>query len=156
MVFTCVLSSLTADRRQCKGDKQVVDVPISSVYELHQPEVQHRVSVTLCACERKHDIIDFATDTMAMCILFPPICKGLTWIPGAAMKMTTFQVTRSFLPAARCAPASLLPDTAAFPVEQSEPSLWDSCNSLTSNLFPPDLVHMPEVSSPEPSSKLPR
>eukprot|EP00066_Takifugu_rubripes_P012733 XP_011601999.1 PREDICTED: caspase recruitment domain-containing protein 10 isoform X1 [Takifugu rubripes] len=41
------------------------------------------------------------------------------------------------------------------PVEQSDPSLWDSCNSLTSHLFPPDLVHMPMVSSPLPTSKGP-
>lgn len=56
-----------------------------------------------------------------------------------------------------CAPVSLLPETpVVFPVEQSDPSLWDSCNSLTSHLFPPDLVHMPVVSSPQPPSKGPR
>ncbi|XP_065820936.1 caspase recruitment domain-containing protein 10 isoform X1 [Labrus bergylta] len=35
--------------------------------------------------------------------------------------------------------------------EQSESSLWDSCASLHSHLFPPDLVHLPEVSTQEPS-----
>ncbi|KAM6966639.1 LOW QUALITY PROTEIN: caspase recruitment domain-containing protein 10 [Tautogolabrus adspersus] len=35
--------------------------------------------------------------------------------------------------------------------EQSEPSLWDSCASLHSHLFPPDLVNLPAVSSQQPS-----
>ncbi|CAF91731.1 unnamed protein product, partial [Tetraodon nigroviridis] len=80
--------------------------------------------------------------------------EGLTWIPGAVMKMTTFQVMFlcAVLRAAGCARIHL---TVVFPVEQSEPSLWDSCNSLNSDLFPPDLVHMPQVSSPGPTSKDP-
>ncbi|XP_041633854.1 caspase recruitment domain-containing protein 11 [Cheilinus undulatus] len=36
--------------------------------------------------------------------------------------------------------------------EQSEPSLWDSCASLHSHLFPPDLVNLPAVHSQHPSS----
>ncbi|XP_035510296.1 caspase recruitment domain-containing protein 10 [Morone saxatilis] len=35
--------------------------------------------------------------------------------------------------------------------EPSEPSLWDSCNSLHSHLFPPDLVNLPVVSSHQPN-----
>lgn len=72
------------------------------------------------------------------------------------MRMITFQVKLVFLQVARGAAASLLPDTVASSVEQSEPSLWDSCNSLNSHLFPPDLVYIPEVSSPElPTSTVP-
>ncbi|XP_023144470.2 caspase recruitment domain-containing protein 11 [Amphiprion ocellaris] len=44
--------------------------------------------------------------------------------------------------------------------EQSEPSLWDSCASLHSHLFPPDLVNLPTVPShnatPSVSSNPPR
>ncbi|XP_042361802.1 caspase recruitment domain-containing protein 10 isoform X2 [Plectropomus leopardus] len=40
--------------------------------------------------------------------------------------------------------------------EQSEPSLWDSCNSLHSHLFPPDLVNLPAVSSHQPNPSVPR
>ncbi|XP_034566840.1 caspase recruitment domain-containing protein 10-like [Notolabrus celidotus] len=40
--------------------------------------------------------------------------------------------------------------------EQSEPSLWDSCTSLHSHLFPPDLVHLPAVSSQQPYPSVPR
>ncbi|XP_068605881.1 caspase recruitment domain-containing protein 10 [Brachionichthys hirsutus] len=40
--------------------------------------------------------------------------------------------------------------------EQSETSLWDSCNSLHSRLFPPDLVDIPGVSSQQPHPKVPR
>ncbi|TDH02630.1 hypothetical protein EPR50_G00154450 [Perca flavescens] len=40
--------------------------------------------------------------------------------------------------------------------EQSEPSLWDSCNSLHSHLFPPDLVNLPAVSPHQPSPGIPR
>ncbi|XP_070703781.1 caspase recruitment domain-containing protein 10 [Pempheris klunzingeri] len=36
--------------------------------------------------------------------------------------------------------------------EQSDPSLWDSCTSLYSHLFPPDLVNLPAVSSHQPNS----
>ncbi|XP_073350111.1 caspase recruitment domain-containing protein 10 [Pagrus major] len=40
--------------------------------------------------------------------------------------------------------------------EQSEPSSWDSCNSLHSHLFPPDLVNLPAVSSNQPNPNVPR
>ncbi|CAJ1075828.1 caspase recruitment domain-containing protein 10-like [Xyrichtys novacula] len=40
--------------------------------------------------------------------------------------------------------------------EQSEPSLWDSCASLHSHLFPPDLVNLPAVSSQQPYPNVPR
>ncbi|KAM9346537.1 caspase recruitment domain-containing protein 10 [Symphorus nematophorus] len=40
--------------------------------------------------------------------------------------------------------------------EQSEPSLWDSCNSLHSHLFPPDLVNLSAVSSHQPDPSVPR
>ncbi|XP_029293657.1 caspase recruitment domain-containing protein 10 [Cottoperca gobio] len=40
--------------------------------------------------------------------------------------------------------------------EQSEPSLWDSRNSLHSHLFPPDLVKLPAVSSHQPNLSAPR
>ncbi|XP_041813022.1 caspase recruitment domain-containing protein 10 isoform X2 [Chelmon rostratus] len=40
--------------------------------------------------------------------------------------------------------------------EQSETSLWDSCNSLHSHLFPPDLVNLPAVSSHQPNPSAPR
>ena len=40
--------------------------------------------------------------------------------------------------------------------EQSEQSLWDSCNSLHSHLFPPDLVNLPAVSSNQPNADVPR
>ncbi|XP_078126716.1 caspase recruitment domain-containing protein 10 isoform X3 [Sander vitreus] len=40
--------------------------------------------------------------------------------------------------------------------EQSEPSLWDSCNSLHSHLFPPDLVNLPAVSPHQPNPSAPR
>ncbi|XP_044036653.1 caspase recruitment domain-containing protein 10 isoform X2 [Siniperca chuatsi] len=40
--------------------------------------------------------------------------------------------------------------------EQSEPSLWDSWNSLHSHLFPPDLVNLPAVSSHQPNPSVPR
>ncbi|XP_069005607.1 caspase recruitment domain-containing protein 10 [Embiotoca jacksoni] len=36
--------------------------------------------------------------------------------------------------------------------EQSEPSLWDSWNSLHSHPFPPDLVNLPNVTSHQPSA----
>ncbi|XP_070779383.1 caspase recruitment domain-containing protein 10 isoform X2 [Enoplosus armatus] len=39
--------------------------------------------------------------------------------------------------------------------EQSEPSLWDSWNSLHSHLFPPDLVNLPAVSSHQPNTSVP-
>ncbi|XP_058509366.1 caspase recruitment domain-containing protein 10 [Solea solea] len=39
---------------------------------------------------------------------------------------------------------------------QTEPSLWDSWNSLHSHLFPPDLVNLPSVSSHLPSPSSPR
>ncbi|XP_076608992.1 caspase recruitment domain-containing protein 10 [Chaetodon auriga] len=42
------------------------------------------------------------------------------------------------------------------PGEQSEPSLWDSWNSLHSHLFPPDLVNLPAVSSHQPDPSIPR
>ncbi|KAM3864409.1 caspase recruitment domain-containing protein 10 [Diretmus argenteus] len=35
--------------------------------------------------------------------------------------------------------------------EQSEPSLWDSCSSLHSHLFPPDLVNLPPVPPHKPN-----
>lgn len=41
----CVFTSLHPDRRQWKRNKQVVHIPISSLYELHQPSIQHRVSL---------------------------------------------------------------------------------------------------------------
>ncbi|CAN9505167.1 unnamed protein product [Ophioblennius macclurei] len=37
------------------------------------------------------------------------------------------------------------------PVEQVDPSLWDSWNSVHSHLFPPDLVKLPAVSSQQPN-----
>nr|XP_046271268.1 caspase recruitment domain-containing protein 11 isoform X2 [Scatophagus argus] len=40
--------------------------------------------------------------------------------------------------------------------EHSETSLWDSCNSLHSHLFPPDLVNLPAVSSHQLHPRLPR
>ncbi|XP_060946543.1 caspase recruitment domain-containing protein 10 isoform X3 [Limanda limanda] len=40
--------------------------------------------------------------------------------------------------------------------EQTEPSLWDSWNSLQSHLFPPDLVNLPSASSHQPSPTAPR
>ncbi|XP_074552988.1 caspase recruitment domain-containing protein 11 [Halichoeres trimaculatus] len=40
--------------------------------------------------------------------------------------------------------------------EQSEPSLWDSCTSLHSHLFPPDLINLPDVSSQQPDPNVPR
>lgn len=40
--------------------------------------------------------------------------------------------------------------------EQGEPSLWDSCNSLNSHLFPPDLINLPAVSSNQLSPSVPR
>ncbi|XP_034047232.1 caspase recruitment domain-containing protein 10 [Thalassophryne amazonica] len=40
--------------------------------------------------------------------------------------------------------------------EQSEPSLWNSWNSLHSHLFPPDLVKLPPVSPHKPSPCGPR
>ncbi|XP_068193006.1 caspase recruitment domain-containing protein 11 [Antennarius striatus] len=40
--------------------------------------------------------------------------------------------------------------------EQSGTSLWDSCNSLHSHLFPPDLVNIPVVSSHQPHPKVSR
>ncbi|XP_034448951.1 caspase recruitment domain-containing protein 10 isoform X2 [Hippoglossus hippoglossus] len=40
--------------------------------------------------------------------------------------------------------------------EQTEPSLWDSRNSLHSHLFPPDLVNLPSASSHQPSLTVPR
>ncbi|XP_039681614.1 LOW QUALITY PROTEIN: caspase recruitment domain-containing protein 10 [Perca fluviatilis] len=40
--------------------------------------------------------------------------------------------------------------------EPSEPSLWDSCNSLHSHLFPPDLVNLPAVSPHQPNTSAPR
>ncbi|XP_047426850.1 caspase recruitment domain-containing protein 11 isoform X2 [Mugil cephalus] len=40
--------------------------------------------------------------------------------------------------------------------DQSEPSLWDSCTSLHSHLFPPDLVNLPAVSSQRPGPGAPR
>ncbi|KAM3598842.1 uncharacterized protein V6R79_023224 [Siganus canaliculatus] len=40
--------------------------------------------------------------------------------------------------------------------EHSEPSLWDSCSSLYSHLFPPDLVNLPADSSGRPSPNVPR
>lgn len=44
-VYVCVFTSLHPDRRQWKRNKQVVHIPISSLYELHQPSIQHRVSL---------------------------------------------------------------------------------------------------------------
>lgn len=35
--------------------------------------------------------------------------------------------------------------------DQSDPSLWDSCSSLNSHLFPPDLVNLPPVPPPKPN-----
>ncbi|XP_067089393.1 caspase recruitment domain-containing protein 11 isoform X1 [Osmerus mordax] len=35
--------------------------------------------------------------------------------------------------------------------DQNEPSLWDSCSSLNSHLFPPDLVNLPPVAPHKPS-----
>eukprot|EP00064_Thunnus_orientalis_P013628 superscaffoldBa00002250_g13667 len=40
--------------------------------------------------------------------------------------------------------------------EQSEPSLWDSWNSLHSHPFPPDLVNLPAVSTNVPNPSVPR
>ncbi|KAG8006406.1 Caspase recruitment domain-containing protein 10, partial [Nibea albiflora] len=40
--------------------------------------------------------------------------------------------------------------------EQSEPSLWDSWNSLNSHPFPPDLINLPAVSSNHPNPSVPR
>ncbi|XP_075888337.1 caspase recruitment domain-containing protein 10 isoform X2 [Nelusetta ayraudi] len=42
------------------------------------------------------------------------------------------------------------------PGEQSEPSLWDSCNSLHSHLFPPDLVNVPAVPVHQPAPQTAR
>lgn len=43
-----------------------------------------------------------------------------------------------------------------FSGEQSEPSLWDSWNSLHSHPFPPDLVNLPAVSTHDPNPSVPR
>lgn len=43
-----------------------------------------------------------------------------------------------------------------FSGEQGEPSLWDSCNSLHSHLFPPDLVNMPAVPVQHPAPQTTR
>uniref|UniRef100_UPI0037E872C9 caspase recruitment domain-containing protein 10 n=1 Tax=Semicossyphus pulcher TaxID=241346 RepID=UPI0037E872C9 len=40
--------------------------------------------------------------------------------------------------------------------EQSEPSLWDSCTSIDSHLFPPDLVDLSAISSHQPNPSVPR
>ncbi|XP_022623216.1 caspase recruitment domain-containing protein 10-like [Seriola dumerili] len=40
--------------------------------------------------------------------------------------------------------------------EHTEPSSWDSWNSLHSHLFPPDLVNLPTVSSHQPNPSVPR